>query len=75
MRFQSHEPTIAELDHLVFFNLLLLKDFFMCTMFSVLIELGTILLLFYMFWPGGLWDLSSLSRDGTHTPCIGWLKS
>ena len=24
-----------------------------------------------MFWPLGMWDLSPLTRDGTHTPCIG----
>ena len=31
------------------------------------------LLLFYVlvFWPQGMWDLGSLTRDGTHTPCIG----
>ena len=23
------------------------------------------------FWPRGMWDLSSLTRDGTHTPCLG----
>ena len=25
----------------------------------------------FMFWSHGMWDLSSLTRDGTHTPCIG----
>ena len=24
-----------------------------------------------MFWPCGMWDLSPLIRDRTHTPCIG----
>ena len=42
--------------------------------FKVLIELVTILLLFYfvfVFLPWGMWDLSSQTRDWTHTPCIG----
>ena len=26
---------------------------------------------FWFFWPGGLWDLSFLTRDQTHTPCPG----
>ena len=31
-----------------------------------------VLLLFYVlaFWPWGMWDLSSLTRDWTRTPCI-----
>ena len=24
-----------------------------------------------VFWPWGMWDLSSLTRERTHTPCIG----
>ena len=45
----------------------------MWTIFKVFIEFVTILLLFYIlvFWPGGIWDLSSPTRDRTHTPCIG----
>ena len=44
----------------------------MWTIFKVFIEFVTILLLFYVlfFWPGGMWDLSSLTRDQTLTPCI-----
>lgn len=34
-------------------------------------ELVTILLLFYIFWPPGMWDLSSPTRDRTHTPHTG----
>ena len=36
-------------------------------------EFVTILLLFYIlvFWPGGMWNFSSPTRDWTHTPCIG----
>ena len=43
------------------------------TIFKVFIESVTILLLFYVsvFWLQGMWDLSSLTRDHTHTPCIG----
>ena len=26
--------------------------------------------MFWFFWPRGLWHLSSLTRDWTHTPCI-----
>ena len=52
--------------------------FFFCffltwTIFKVFIEFVTILLLFYVlgFWPWGMWDLSSQTRDWTCTPCIG----
>ena len=36
-------------------------------------ELVTILLLFYalVFWPVGMWDLSSPTKDRTCTPCTG----
>ena len=43
----------------------------MWTVFKVFIEFATrLLLLFYVlvFWPGGMWDLSSPTRDRTHTP-------
>ena len=45
----------------------------MWTVFKVFIEFVTIVLLFYVlvFWPRGMWDLSSLTRDWTCTPCIG----
>ena len=41
--------------------------------FRVFFEFVVILLLFYVlvFWPRGMWDLSSLTRDQTRTPCIG----
>ena len=34
-------------------------------------EVITVLLLFYVlrFWPRGMWDLSSLTRDQTQAPC------
>ena len=48
----------------------------MWTIFEVFIDFVTVLLLFYVlflffFWLRGMWDLSSLTRDQTHTPCIG----
>ena len=46
----------------------------MWTIFKVFIEFVTILLLFFyilVFWLQGMWDLSSLMRDQTRTPCIG----
>ena len=51
------------------------KTFFFltCTIFKVFIEFVIILLLFYVlvFWPQGMWGLSSLIRDVTHTLCRG----
>ena len=34
---------------------------------------GSPMLLFYVlvFWPRGMWDLSSSTRDQTRTPCVG----
>ena len=45
----------------------------MWTIFKVLIEFLTILLLFHVlvFWPRGMWDLSSPTTDQTCTLCIG----
>ena len=45
----------------------------MWTILKVLIEFVTILLLLYVlvFWPHGMWGLSSQTRDQIHTPCIG----
>ena len=44
----------------------------MWTIFKVFIESVTILLLFYVlvFWLQGMWDLSSPTRDQTHTPAL-----
>ena len=49
------------------------RVFWMWTIFKVFIEFFTILLLFYVlvFWPWGMWDLSSPTRDWTLTSCIG----
>ena len=45
----------------------------MWTIFKVFIEFVTILLLFYVlvFWPPGMWDFTSPTRNQTHTLCIG----
>ena len=45
----------------------------MWTIFKVFIKFVTVLLLFYVlvFWPRGMWDLSSMTRSQTCTPCIG----
>ena len=55
----------ASPDFFFFFDV----DYF----FKVFIEFVTILLLFYVlvFWPQGMWDLSSSTWDWTHTHCIG----
>ena len=61
----QHIPTI--LSFFFFFRFF----FFECgTFFKVLIEFVTILFLFsvLVFWPGGMWDLRSLTRDQTGTP-------
>ena len=49
-----------------FFNL-------MWTILKVFTEFVVVLLLFYVlvFWPRGVWYLSSPSGDGTHAACIG----
>ena len=47
--------------------------FLMWTIFEVFIGFVTRLLLFYVliFWPWGMWDLSSQTRDWTLTPYTG----
>ena len=47
--------------------------FLMRTIFKVFIEFVTVLLLFNVlaFWPQGMWDLSSPTRDWTCSPCFG----
>ena len=42
-------------------------------LFKVFIEFVTTLLLLYgsVFWPQGMWDLRSPTRNQTRTPCIG----
>ena len=45
----------------------------MWTIFKVFIEFVTILFLFYVlfFWPGGMWDFSSPTRDEPTSPALG----
>ena len=46
----------------------------MWTTFKVFIEFVTILLPVFhvlVFWPRGMWDLSSPTGDRTRTPCTG----
>ena len=61
-------PSLMTSSIYLFIYLLLLW-----TISIIFIDFVTILLLFYVlvFWPRDMWDLSSLTRDGTHTPCIG----
>ena len=58
-------------DDLYLFIFLMWIIFFF--FFKVFIEFVTVLLLFYVlvFWQRGVWDLSSPTRDRTHTRCIG----
>ena len=44
----------------------------MWTIFKVFIEFVTVLLLSYglVFWPRGMWNLSSLIRDRTHPSAL-----
>ena len=55
------------------FWLVLLLLLLLLLFFKVFIEFVTILLLLYVlfFWLQGMWDLGSLSRDRTCTPCVG----
>ena len=51
---------------------LFFKAFFMWTIFKVFMECVTILPLFYVlgFWLWDVWDLSSLTRNSSHTPAL-----
>ena len=51
--------------------------FLMWTIFQLFIEFVTILLLFYVlvFWPQGMWDFNSPTRNRTHTPFHWKVKS
>ena len=67
--FKSPQQVIKINERLFIF----FKHFLMWTNFKVFTEFVTTLLLFYVlvFWPQGMWDLGSLTRDGTCTPCTG----
>ena len=51
----------------------LFKFFLLMSILKIIIEFFTILLLFcvLVFWPWGMWDLSSPTSDWTFIPCIG----
>ena len=56
------------LRSLIHFEFIFVYGFFfflMWTLFKVFIEFVTILFLLYVlgFWPGGMWDLNSLTRN------------
>ena len=60
--------------HSLFHLIVFLINFLMWTTFlKVSIEFVTVLFLLYslVFWPRGMWDLSYLTRDWTHTPGTG----
>ena len=54
-----------------------LRFFRKCTIFKVFIEFLQYSFcyktetIFLVFWPQGVWDLSSLTRDQVCVPCIG----
>ena len=50
-----------------------LRFFLRWTILKIIIEFVTILFLFYVLvcWPQVMWELSTLTRDWTCTPCIG----
>ena len=52
----------------VFLSVFFFFFFFNVDHFKVFIELILPLLLFYVFWPPGMWNLSSPSRDRTCVP-------
>ena len=49
------------------------KDLFYVDIFKVFTEFVTMLILFYVlfYWPRGMWDFRSLTRDGTCIPYTG----
>ena len=57
----SFGSLVKSMDPSFYFIFYFLKDFLIWTIFKVLIEFATILLLFYVlvFWTQGMWDLSS----------------
>ena len=69
-----HLKTMLKLGYLHEFSLAFLRFFlfWVWTIFKVFIEFVTILLLFYVldFWPQGMWDFISPTRDQSHSPCF-----
>ena len=61
-------------DHLIFhsFFFFFWRFFWQGPFIKSLVNLLQYCLFYvFVFWPWAMWDLSSLSRDQTHTPCIG----
>ena len=48
-----------------------LSPWWFISFLKVFVEFVTILLLFYVFWPRGMWGLSSPTRDRACIPCAG----
>ena len=80
--YSSPEPLVTPQEALLgpgffFFFLIYLKikkNFIMdVRRFKSLYEFGITWLLFsaLVFWPQGMWDLRSLTRDQTQAPCLG----
>ena len=70
----SPSPTKKKKKKKILATLTLFFWWFLCGPFlKSLLNFVTILPLFYvlLLWPRGMWDRSSLTRDGTHSPCIG----
>ena len=76
----KHFHTNSTESHLVLFFIFsarffffFFKMFFMWTIFKVFTEFGTILFPLYVlvFWPRGMWDLSSPASNQTRSPCFG----
>ena len=72
---ELHKNDVIWLKFLWIFKAIFFQKIFflMWTIFKVFMEFVTIWLLFsvLVFWPRGMWDLSCLTRDWTHTPCAG----
>ena len=54
----------------LFLIYLFFKDFFTWTIFKVFIEFVTLLFLFSIFWPRGIWDLTPRPGIETAPPAL-----
>ena len=65
-RYRVGISSLSQVYHILKFYFIPLEDFLMWTIFTVFVELFTILLLLFMIWffsSQGMWDLSSPTRD------------
>ena len=70
----SQHITFFSFSHLLFSFQILQRHFnyFLLLLFKPLLNLLQYCLFYVLvLWPQGMWDLSSLTRDWTHIPCIG----